>query len=91
MFFLSELSLSSSIYPPISFLWGRYAEEEKEAMTSECLKCAVVPTQATLSSSLNLCGFLLFPELGLPLFMLMLQPELDHTVCSPVFTVDLIC
>ena len=60
-------------------------------MISECLKCAAVATHAIPCAALSLCGFPRFPELGLQLFMLMLQPELDHTVCAVVFITDLLC
>lgn len=65
-------------------------ERKKEAMVLKCLKCAIVATQATPSSPHSPVVSLI-PKLGLPLFMLMLQPERDHTVCPLGFAVDLIC
>lgn len=59
-------------------------------MVLKCPKCAIVATQANLSSLLSPVVFLI-PKPGLLLFMLMLQPELDHTVCPLGFAVDLIC
>lgn len=82
-FFLLQSRFSSSFYPPIIFLWGRYAEEEKEAMMFECLKCAVVATPATPSSLLSLCGF---PFLSLVSHYLCWCCRLDQTTQSVAST-----
>lgn len=87
-FFLFESRLSSSFYSPIIFLWGRCAKEKERSNDLWMSKMCRCGYQASPCSLLSLCGFPRFPELGLQLFVLMLQPDLDHTVCALVFTMD---
>lgn len=87
---LLESEVSSSSYPPKPFV-VRYTEENEERsnhlwMSKICLcGCPSNSFHSTLSLWLPL------PPPCIPLFMLMLQPEPDHTIWALAFTMDLVC
>ena len=87
---LLESEVSSSSYPPKAFVVRHTGENEERSNHHWVSKiCLCGCPSNSFHSTLSL--WLPFPALCIPLFMLMLQPEPDHTIWAPVSTTDLVC
>lgn len=89
LYYPLESEVSSSSYPPKPFVVRHTGENEERSNHRVSKICLCGCPSNSFHSTLSL--WLPLPAPCIPLFMLMLQPEPDHTIWAPVSTTALVC